>query len=39
VRRDNIDDLPLPQRLKDYLLEPQYLFEDLLSSADDESRR
>ena len=29
VRRDNVTDLPLPQRLKEYLLEPQYLFEDL----------
>ena len=31
VRRDNVEDLPLPPRLKQYLLEPQYLFEDLIS--------
>ena len=37
VRRDNVDDLPLPRRLKQYLQEPQYLFEDLISigEADD----
>ena len=34
VRRDNVDDLPLPPRLKEYLLEPQYLFEDLISGAE-----
>ena len=34
MRRDNVDDLPLPPRLKEYLLEPQYLFEDLISGGD-----
>ena len=36
VRRDFVDDLPLPPRLKEYLLEPQYLFEDLISVGEDE---
>ena len=38
VRRDNVADLPLPPRLVNYLLEPQYLFEDLISGgeADDD---
>ena len=34
VRRDNVEDLPLPPRLKEYLLEPQYLFEDLISGGE-----
>ena len=36
VRRDNVEELPLPPRLINYLLEPQYLFEDLGSVGEEE---